>query len=191
MESESLKWLESYISQCQLSVDITGHISIVAILEAGVLQGIILGHLLYTIYTLDFREVFHKVDYPYICEDQNMNLKTLFPECGGICFYADNSTYLVTAVTTAELSLKLEEKFTFMSRYLSENWLCINSDKTHFLVMSTRQKKIKTKEVMATLNTGNEVIHPSRSETILGCKVHKKIVSVNTFWTARTCSLGN
>ena len=47
---------------------------------------------------------------------------------------------------TEEALRQIEEKFKVMSTYLSENRLCINSDKTHLMVMSTRQKKRKSKE---------------------------------------------
>ena len=95
-------------------------------------------------------------------------------ECGGICCYADDSTYTVTANTPEELTTKLDDKFKVMSKYLTDNQLCINSDKTHILVMSTRQKKRKSKQTQTqvTLNTGKEVILPTRTETLLGFKVH-------------------
>ena len=93
-------------------------------------------------------------------------------ECGGICCYADDSTYSVTAATTQELSIKLDEKFKVMSSYLSENRLCINSDKTHLVIMSTRQKKSKSKEAEVRLNTGSKIITPSRSHTLLGFKIN-------------------
>ena len=64
-------------------------------------------------------------------------------ECGGICCYADDSPYSVTIATAQELSIKSDEKFKVMSNYLSENRLCINSDKTHPVIMSTRQKEIR------------------------------------------------
>ena len=49
MKSASLKWLQSYLSQRQQSVYISGHSLTLATLEAGVPQGSILGPLLYTI----------------------------------------------------------------------------------------------------------------------------------------------
>ena len=175
IQSESLQWLQSYLSQRKQSVYMSGHFSSVVTLEAGVPQGSILGPLLYTIYTLDFPEVVHQDDCPYKYEAQSTMFRTMCTECGGICCYADDSTYSVVAATTMELSLKLEEKFKVMSSYLSENRLCINSEKTHLLIMSTRQKKRKTTEAMATLNTGHEIILPSRSEILLGFKIHENM----------------
>ena len=170
-----MKWLESYLSQRKQSVYISGHFSSIVTLEAGVPQGSILGPLLNTIYTLDFPEVVHDKDCPYKSEELSIKFRTMCTECGGISCYADDSTYSVTAATTVELSLKLEEKFKVMSSYLAENRLCIITDKTHLLIMSTRQKKRKTKEAIAVLNTGNEIISPAQSETLLGFKIQENM----------------
>ena len=96
---------------------------------------------MYTLYTLDFPEVIHKEDCPLKREDHPIKFITMCSECGGICCYADDSTYTVTAKNAEELSIKLETNFRIMSEYLTENRLCINTDKTHLLVMSTKQKK--------------------------------------------------
>ena len=63
-----------------------------------------------------------------------------------------------------------------MSIYLAENRLCINSDKTHLLSMSTRQKKRNNiQQQQLTLNTVNEIIKTSRSETLLGFQIHENM----------------
>ena len=162
---ESLVWLKSYLTQRQQKVYIGGHFSSTVSLEAGVPQGSILGPLLYTIYTLDFPEAVHQEDCPHAHNDNQVKFHTMCTECGGICCYADDSTYILSAKTTDELSAKLETKFKVMSTYLAENRLCINSDKTHLLCMSTRQKKRSNIQHQLTLNTGNKIITPSRTET--------------------------
>lgn len=60
-------------------------------------------------------------------------------ECGGVVCFADDSTYTVTADTEAELSEKMSQKFQLMSGYLTENRLCINMEKTHMMVLCTKQ----------------------------------------------------
>ena len=62
-------------------------------------------------------------------------------ECGGVVCLADDSTYTVTAQDEHELSFKLSGKFQVMSEYLAENRLCINTDKTHMMVLCTEQKR--------------------------------------------------
>ena len=173
--SETLKWLKSYLTQRQQKVYIGGHFSSTISLEAGVPQGSILGPLLYTIYTLDFPEVVHQQDCPHIHQDNLVKFRTMCTECGGICCYADDSTYILSANTTEELSSRLEVKFQVMSNYLSENRLCINSEKTHLLCIPTRQKKRNNNLTPVTLNTGNEIIKTSRTETLLGFKIHESM----------------
>ena len=173
--NETVRWLKSYLTQRQQTVYIGGHLSSIVTLEAGVPQGSILGPLLYTLYTLDFPEVVHEENCPYKCEDQQIKFRTICTECGGICCYADDSTYIVGAKTIEDLSVKLENKFKLMSSYLTENRLCINSDKTHLMNMSTRQKRRKANHIQLTLNTGNEIITTSRKETLLGFKLHENM----------------
>ena len=117
----------------------------------------------------------HEENCPYKCEDQQIKFRTICTECGGICCYADDSTYIVGAKTIEDLSVKLENKFKLMSSYLTENRLCINSDKTHLMNMSTRQKRRKANHIQLTLNTGNEIITTSRKETLLGFKLHENM----------------
>ena len=174
-ENNTLKWLSSYLTGRQQAVYIGGFLSPMLSLEAGVPQGSILGPLLYTVYTVDFPEVVHQNDCPHNQEEQAFKFRTMCTECGGIVCYADDSTYTATARTTDELSNKLNTKYKVMSEYLTENRLCINSDKTHLLLMSTKQKKRKNKDLNISLNTGNEIITTSRTETLLGFQIHENM----------------
>ena len=96
-------------------------------------------------------------------------------ECGRLVCFADDSTYTVTAKDEHELSLKLSGKFQVMSEYLTENRLCINTDKTHMMVLCTEQKRrhIDTQAVM--LNTGSEIIQATEVEKLLGYEVHQNL----------------
>ena len=96
------------------SVYAGGHLSTALSLEAGVPQGSILGPILYTIYTCDFPEVVHEENCPHSAVGQVIQYRTMCTECGGLCCFADDSTYTGTAETTIELSIKLEQKFKVM-----------------------------------------------------------------------------
>ena len=187
-DKETLLWLKSYLTERKQTVYIGGHLATIETLEAGVPQGSILGPLLYTMFTLYFPEVVHQDNCQHNGEYQIIKFCNICTECGGLCCYADDSTYILDAETTKELSAQLEDKFKLMSNYLRENRLCINSDKTHILNMSTRQNKRKNTDRQLILNTGNKIITPSRTETLIGFKLHKKTwVLVSTSWTAKTC----
>ena len=122
-----------------------------------------------------FSEVVHEENCPHSGEGQIIQYRTMCTECGGLCCFVDDSTYTGTAETTLELTRKLNQKFKVMSTYLTENRLCINTDKTHLLIMSTRQKRRRNRETLAILDTGNEQIEPSRTETLLGFQVHESM----------------
>ena len=179
-DGNTLDWLESYLmgrSQCTY---ISGSTSKVLSLEAGVPQGSVLGPSLYTLFTCDFPEVVHDENCPHnvINQEEGVQVeinRTMCAECGGLVCYADDSTYTVTGKNEVELSEKLTEKFKSMAEYLSENRLCINTDKTHTMVLCTEQKRrhIETKEVM--LDTGSEIIHPTPSELLLGFQVDQNL----------------
>ena len=98
--TESISWLKSYLIQRQQKVYIGGHFSSTVTLEAGVPQRSILGPLLYTLYTVDFPEVVHQEDCPHFLKYNQVKFRIICTECGGICCYADDSTYILNAETT-------------------------------------------------------------------------------------------
>ena len=62
-----------------------------------------------------------------------------------------------------------------MAEYLTENRLCINTDKTHMMVLCTEQKRRHIDTQSVTLDTGSEIIHPTPVELLLGYQVHQNL----------------
>ena len=72
-----------------------------------------------------------------------------------------------------ELSDKLNQKYSVLADFLTANKLKVNDDKTHLIVMTTRQKRQHRDTSLVTINTPTAVITPSRVERLLGAQVHQ------------------
>ena len=140
---------------------------------AGVPQGSILGPLLYTIFTNELPQVVHEEDCPHQHSEDASLFSIQCLECGSLCCYADDSTYTVTGRDPAELSLKLSHKYSIMAEYLTENKLKVNDEKTHFLVMTTRQKRKHIDTTTMAITTPTATITSSTQERLLGAHIHQ------------------
>ena len=72
-----------------------------------------------------------------------------------------------------ELSSKLTQKYSALAEFLTANKLIVNDDKTHLLVMSTRQKRQYRDTSTITISTPTAMITPSKVERLLGAQVHQ------------------
>ena len=159
----SCKWFISYLTQRSQRVCIDGALSDPLEVNIGVPQGSILGPLLYIVYTNDLPETVHE-HLLSNCTFLNSECRS----CGGICCYADDSTFSTSGKCPKELSYKIAEKYQNIATYMNMNKLVLNSDKTHLLVMASSKKHKKYENFGITLNTGKEIIHPVSSEKLLG-----------------------
>ena len=170
-----IQWTWSYLSHRSQGVYIEGSMSPLLALEAGVPQGSILGPIYYTIFTNELPQVVHQHD----CPLQDIPDSSIFTiqchECGGLCCYADDSTYTVRSKDPDELSEKLTRKYRVMADFLTDNKLKVNDDKTHLLVMTTRQKRRLVPTNTVNIVTPTATISPSSVERLLGAQVHQDL----------------
>ena len=173
----SLSWLSSYLSNRSQSVLIDGHLSEPLHVVAGVPQGSILGPLLYLLYTNDLPEAVH--DHPPDEQEHGTqaNHNIHCKECGGMCLFADDSTYTKSNKDPAALKEEIDIKYRDIVDYMSRNKLVLNTDKTHLLVMASRAAHRAHQNYDITLNTGTEIIKPVECEKLLGA-----IISSDMEW---------
>ena len=159
LDRNAIQWTWSYLSYRSQAVYIEGSMSKLLPLEAGVPQGPILGPIFYTIFTNELQQVVHEASCP-VSDIEGSDLFTIqCLECGGLCCYADDSTYTAVGSDAKELSDKLTNKYSVLANFLTANKLKVNDDKTHLLVMSTRQKRLHRDTSTITINTPTAIHH--------------------------------
>ena len=172
---EATSLLESYLKKRRQIVTIGGYNSEALELEAGVPQGSILGPILYTLYTNDFPEVVHD---PECNEGQeeggSIRFKTMCEKCGSVVCFADDSTYTVISEKTDTVTDRLNTKFGKMTNYLGSQRLSVNQDKTHLLLLATRQKR-RYIHGRVTITTDEELIESSEKEKLLGIELEQNM----------------
>ena len=99
-------------------------------------------------------------------------------DCGGICCFADDSTYSVSSNNQDYLSIKLTEKYNLISNYMTSNELKLNNNKTHLMLMMTSNKR-RNKTIDVSITTPTKSIKPTSCETLLGSVIHEGIKRAN------------
>ena len=173
LDQNSVQWAWSYLTYRSQGVCIEGSLSGLLALEAGVPQGSILGPLFYTIFTNELPQVVHEAD----CPLKDLEGADIFSinctECGGLCCYADDSTYTLSGKDPAQLTQKLGEKYSILADYLAANKLKVNDEKTHLLVMTTRQRRRFMDTRSMSMITPTATITASPVEKLLGAYIHE------------------
>ena len=127
-KKNSLEWIESYLSNRKQCVSIDGILSTFLNVSIGVPQGSILGPIFYIIYTNDLPEIVHE----HLNENPDVSTENFYcDECGGICCFADDSTYSCSGKTQEILNEKLAVNYEKIANYMDSNRLKLNGEKTH------------------------------------------------------------
>ena len=96
-------------------------------------------------------------------------------DCGGICCFADDSTYSCSGKTQELLNEKLALNYDKIANYMDSNRLKLNGEKTHLLTMMTSQARRFKPEFKVSLIIGNDTIETSKSEKMLGGIIHENL----------------
>ena len=89
-------------------------------------------------------------------------------DCGGICCFADDSSYSFSSKVAEVISGKITEKFRDVSNYKAFHELKFNSDKIHIMLLISNESRQAKPNFSITLDTQEEIIQTSRQETLLG-----------------------
>ena len=153
-DKKVLLWFNSYLSCRYQQVYIDGCLSDPLMVDIGVPQGSILGPLLYVIYTNDLPEVIHDEN-PHSMATKCGFWNLPCNECGSICSFADDSTYTISRLSPTELKEAINNIYQLISNYMVMNRLALNTDKTHFMVLTSNALHKKHEDFGITLNTGS------------------------------------
>ena len=174
----AISWFRSYMTNRSQSVSIEGFLSQPQHLECGVPQGSILGPLLYILYTNDLPEAVHGhvSDDEDQLEDQHRDFYNIKCKgCGGICLYADDSTFSISNKNVEKLNEDIDEKYKEIAQYMAKNRLILNSDKTQLLVMTSARRHRIHENYGISLDTGSEIIQPQSEGSLLGATVSNSL----------------
>ena len=154
-DSNSLAWINSYLSNRVQCVAIEGTVSDFLPVSIGVPQGSILGPLFYLLYTNELPALVHD---------------SLDPNCTISC-YADDTAYSCSNVDPLNLSAKLSHWYQNIADFMLNNRLKLNDEKTHLIVLGSNQVQNDQVE----LKTTPKLIRPSSNGKLLGCWINRDL----------------
>jgi hypothetical protein len=137
INSTALAWFTNYLAGRSQRVDINGCLSEELWLDVSVIQGSILGPILFLCYINDF----------YSCT-------TLFS-----VLFADDTTGLAKGKELNELILYVNQELQKIANWFRSNKMAINTSKTKFIVFRTRGKNINANDCTLLFNN-NELGQP-------------------------------
>lgn len=127
----ALEWFTSYLSNRKQFVSIGNNTSDLKQVLCGVPQGSVLGPLLFLLYINDFHHCSKLLEFHLFADDCNL-------------FLADKEL--------CTLETKLNQELTNIHTWLCANKLSLNTDKTHFVIFHSPQRKLHKNVVLKIMN---------------------------------------
>ena len=146
LNSNSLKWFESYLSGRYEKVCVDGKLSEQLSIQSGVPQGSILGPALFLLFINDLPLVLKK----------------------NIGIYADDSTFYESEPTLADVEEKIRPDIDAVSKWAKENKMKMHPAKTKYSIISTRQKIANSPKQTLDLSVDGMQLSKVESEGVLG-----------------------
>uniref|UniRef100_A0A8C5Q4P0 Reverse transcriptase domain-containing protein n=1 Tax=Leptobrachium leishanense TaxID=445787 RepID=A0A8C5Q4P0_9ANUR len=140
----TLTWFQSYVSDRSQFVSISDSTSLPLPVTCGVPQGSILGPLLFTIFINDL---------PNVCKASTVHM------------YADDTVIYTSKPNLPQLEAVLQEEFTEVEKWIANNKLFLNTDKTVTMLFGTAPKlhKLQTPHLcVGTKSNGTLTSHFSQ-----------------------------
>ncbi|HYV52171.1 MAG TPA: reverse transcriptase family protein, partial [Candidatus Eisenbacteria bacterium] len=146
--SITLSWFQSYLTDRSQYVRLGQTSSPLATITHGVPQGSVLGPLLFNIYTNDFHKCHRSIHSQY----------------------ADDTAILITDLNNKDLNTKVNKELQNIITWVEANKLCLNLQKTQYLVISNSKSKTDLKVVVKDIN-----INRVSSAKLLGVTLDDKL----------------
>ena len=147
-----LKWIESYLTEWTQRVMIDEFLSDPVMLKCGVLQGSVLGPILYTLFTSPVRDISrsHNIGYHRFADD-TQNYHSFTPSKVG---------------DKEKCKQEIEVCISDIHTWMRTNLLKLNDEKTEFLIIGTKQQLSKVKTT--SISVGQDEIPCSETARNLG-----------------------
>ena len=152
IRGKALDWFKSYLADRKQYVKFENIKSTTLSIKCGVPQGSILGPLLFLLYINDIEAV----------------SKKLF-----LILFADDSSAFISGKDLTEITLSMNIELKQISIWLQANKLSINIGKTHFMIFSSRNRKIYRPLVPLIMN--GEVLEEVFCTKFLGVLIDSKL----------------
>jgi hypothetical protein len=162
---KALDWFSSYLTNRMQSILINGSKSRLWELLFGVPQGSVLGPILFIIYTSPLGKILRSLGIGYH-------------------FYADDSQiYISFNIDETDAAVgKIQDVIKIIKNWMSQNFLCLNEDKTEFLLIGSKSAHKKVN--IPYIEIGNERISPAQDaknigfvfDHVMNCKKHINVI---------------
>ena len=125
-----------------------------------------MGPLLYTLYTNELPSLIKSIRQVDNLED------SLQKEQGEdhVCCFADDTTMSSLSTHHRDLTTKMTKNYNDISKFMVDNRLKLNNDKSHLLVInSSKRRATANSSNLVEIKTPSESIRPTTNQRLLGC----------------------